>query len=239
MFSIHAEHPLVNNEHVASVADANALNIHRWSTVVEFLKACVIVQSLVKNPVVPSHILISISSHGVDKKWYSCHLSQFGKTPRRDSIRWFCKQIYTDISNTYTHFILLCNLISQYDQIFGKHTFSYIGKAYKQYLLINGLSWMNRDVYIDGTIIKLSCYCAYIYSSPPGQNGRHFADDIFRCHFVNEKLCILIKISLKFVPKGPTDNYPALVQIMAWRRIGDTPLSEPILIRFTDSYMRC
>ena len=48
--------------------------------------------------------------------------------------------------------------------------------------------------------------------SPLGQNGRHFADDIFRCIFVNEKFCILIKISLKFVPKGPIDNNPVLVQ---------------------------
>ena len=45
----------------------------------------------------------------------------------------------------------------------------------------------------------------------PEQNGRHFADDIFRCIFVNEKFCILIKISLKFVPKDPIDNNPALV----------------------------
>ena len=48
-------------------------------------------------------------------------------------------------------------------------------------------------------------------SPPPGQNGRHFADDIFRCIFVNEKFCILIKISLKFVSEGPIDNNPALV----------------------------
>ena len=27
---------------------------------------------------------------------------------------------------------------------------------------------------------------------PPAQNGRHFADDIFSCIFVNEKFCILI-----------------------------------------------
>ena len=39
-------------------------------------------------------------------------------------------------------------------------------------------------------------------SSPPGQNGRHFADDIFRCIFVYEQFDILIKISLTFVPKG-------------------------------------
>ena len=41
-----------------------------------------------------------------------------------------------------------------------------------------------------------------INSAPPGQNGCHFADDIFRCIFMNERFCILIKISLKFVPKG-------------------------------------
>ena len=45
------------------------------------------------------------------------------------------------------------------------------------------------------------------------------------------------KTSLKFVPKGPVDNNPALVQMMAWRQIGDKPLSEPMLTRFTDAYM--
>ena len=39
--------------------------------------------------------------------------------------------------------------------------------------------------------------------SLPTQNGRHFAEDIFKCIFVNENHCIVIKISLKFVPKGP------------------------------------
>ena len=48
-------------------------------------------------------------------------------------------------------------------------------------------------------------------SSPPGQNGHHFADDIFKCIFVIEKLFILRKISPKFVSKGPMNNNPALV----------------------------
>ena len=30
----------------------------------------------------------------------------------------------------------------------------------------------------------------FFNSSPPGQNGCHFADNIFRCIFVNEKFCI-------------------------------------------------
>ena len=48
-------------------------------------------------------------------------------------------------------------------------------------------------------------------SSPPGQNGHHFTDEIFRCIFMNEKYCILIQNSLKFVPKGPNDNKPPSV----------------------------
>ena len=63
------------------------------------------------------------------------------------------------------------------------------------------------------------------------------ADDIFRCIF-NEKFGILITIPLKFVPKGLIDNNATLVYIMAWRRIGDMPISELMLTRFTDAYMR-
>ena len=37
------------------------------------------------------------------------------------------------------------------------------------------------------------------------------ADSIFGGISVIEKFCILIKISLKFVPKGPIDKNPALV----------------------------
>ena len=41
---------------------------------------------------------------------------------------------------------------------------------------------------------------------------------------------ISLKIPLKFVRKGPINNIPVLVQIMAWRRPGDKPLSEPMLV---------
>ena len=64
----------------------------------------------------------------------------------------------------------------------------------------------------------------------PRQNGHHFPDDIFKCIFLNENVWISNKISLKFVPKGPINNIPALVQIMAWRRPGDKPLSEPMVV---------
>ena len=81
-------------------------------------------------------------------------------------------------------------------------------------------------------------YIVCINPSPPGQNGHHFPDDIFKCIFMNEKFCILIEISLKFVPKGPINIIPALVQIKAWRQSGGKPLSEPMLTQFTAAYMR-
>ena len=69
----------------------------------------------------------------------------------------------------------------------------------------------------------------YINLSSPGQNGRHFADDIFKRIFLNIKKSIFFsKIWLKIVPKGPIDNNQAFVYILAWRRIGDKPLCESI-----------
>ena len=44
----------------------------------------------------------------------------------------------------------------------------------------------------------------WVNSSPPGENGCQFAEDIFKCIFMNEKICILIEISIKFVHKGPS-----------------------------------
>ena len=64
----------------------------------------------------------------------------------------------------------------------------------------------------------------------PRQNGCHFADDIFNRIFLNETVWFPIKISLKFVPNCLIDNIPALVQIISWRRPGDKPLSEPMLV---------
>ena len=62
------------------------------------------------------------------------------------------------------------------------------------------------------------------------KNRQHFADDIFKCIFFNENFWISIRISLKFVPKGPIENIPALVQIMGWRCPGNKPWSEPMLV---------
>ena len=61
----------------------------------------------------------------------------------------------------------------------------------------------------------------------------HFAHDILKCIFLNENIWITLKISLKFVPKVIINNIPALtalVQITAWRRPGDKPLSETMMV---------
>ena len=72
----------------------------------------------------------------------------------------------------------------------------------------------------------------------PRQHGWHFPDDIFKWIFLNENIWILIKILSNFFHRGPINKTPALIQIMAWHRPGDKPLSEPMLTQFTDTYMQ-
>ena len=64
------------------------------------------------------------------------------------------------------------------------------------------------------------------------------AEGIFKWILPNENGKIAIQISLKFVRKSLIDNKPALVQVMAWRPIGDKLLPEPMKTHFTDAYMR-
>ena len=95
----------------------------------------------------------------------------------------------------------------------------------------------------DGNFVKMSTYpCRWkdgwfnhnktkLNSLTPRQNGRQFPDDIFKCIFLIENVMISTKILLMFVPKGSINNIPTLVQIMAWRRPGDKPLSGPMMVR--------
>ena len=84
--------------------------------------------------------------------------------------------------------------------------------------------------------ITVVCFML-INTLTPRYNGRHFADDILKCIFLNENAWILINISLKSIHKGQINNIPALVQIMPWRRPGDKPLSEPMMYSLlTDIY---
>ena len=76
----------------------------------------------------------------------------------------------------------------------------------------------------------MSAYFFFILlnSSPLEKMATLLEDDNFKYISLNENIWISIKI-LKFLLKGPINNIPALVQVMAWCRSGDKPLSEPIL----------
>ena len=100
----------------------------------------------------------------------------------------------------------------------------------------NGLA-LNRPQAITGTnadpsLLTYICGTSgkWVNTLRPRQNGRHFADDIFKCISLNENVWISIEISLKFVHSGSINNNPTLFQIMAWRRPGDKPLSETMMI---------
>ena len=97
------------------------------------------------------------------------------------------------------------------------------------------MTWTNDDL-IHWCINK-SSILNKVNSSPLDKMAAIF-QTISSDAFSWMKFYILIEISLIFVPWGLTDNNQALVKIMAWRRIGDKPLSEPMLTRFTDAYMR-
>ena len=115
--------------------------------------------------------------------------------------------------------------------------------GYDDYSWLAWFQWkpqvcLNMDVIHLVTAVNALCISnmefvchVFINTLSQRQNGRHFADDIFKCILLDENVWIPIKISLKFVPQGPINNIPALVRIMAWRRPGDKPLSEPMMVK--------
>ena len=55
--------------------------------------------------------------------------------------------------------------------------------------------------------------CLHVFFSdaslaPPGQNGHHFADDIFKYNFLSGNILISIEIALNFIPNVPISNIP-------------------------------
>ena len=74
--------------------------------------------------------------------------------------------------------------------------------------------WKMAAILSQPQCVKLRYGCSFrsvINSSPPGENGRHFTDNIFKCIYLNENVWFSLKISMKFVPVVPLDNNPALV----------------------------
>ena len=109
-------------------------------------------------------------------------------------------------------------LLMKYDSLLNVSIFHYntrnTKKCLHQYVLHN-------------TLFSLSTFLNTLRGR---QHGRHFADGTFKLIFLTENVIISIKISLKFVPRGPINNIPTLVQVMAWLQLGDKPLSEPMMV---------
>ena len=55
-------------------------------------------------------------------------------------------------------------------------------------------------------------YSIFLNTLRPRQNCHHFADDIFKCMFLDDREWISLKISLKLFPKIWINNIPALVE---------------------------
>ena len=79
------------------------------------------------------------------------------------------------------------------------------------------------------------CNSHSINTLRPRKNGRHFADDILKCIFFNANLWTSNTLSLKYVPYGLFGDMSALVQIIAWCRTSNKPLSDLMMI--TDAYV--
>ena len=68
------------------------------------------------------------------------------------------------------------------------------------------------------------------------KNDRYFVD-ISKCIFLNANLTILNHILVQYVAKGEGYNRSLLVQVMAGYRLDDKLLLEPMITRFTDTYI--
>ena len=131
------------------------------------------------------------------------------------------------INDWYTFWPFLLSVFGVHvDLCYCFHLCKYYTNIYRHVALIQPSVKQSHRNITDG-----SSQCTSIINTlRPRQDGRHFADDTFKYIFLNENVMISLKISLKFVPKGPINNIPALVQIMAWRRPDDKPLSELMMV---------
>ena len=94
------------------------------------------------------------------------------------------------------------------------------------------LSYKLKEIFVKTPLPK------YILQLTHLPKAAIFAQDNFKCILLNKNDKMLIRISLKFVPRGPIYNNPALVKVIAWRRTGAKPLPEVMLTQFIDAYMR-
>ena len=97
-------------------------------------------------------------------------------------------------------------------------------RAHYDFIVMNEAILKEMDIILWRRLEKIPWWTvSRVNTFRPTPNGRHFTDATFKRIFMNWNVRVLIEISMKFVPKSPINNSPALVQIMAWRRPGDKP----------------
>ena len=124
----------------------------------------------------------------------------------------------------------------------------------RRYCAHYGVTVMSIDIFC-----RLECthndipednYCHWHNIPMMNSNLPYFADNILKCNIMCGNCCALIPNSMRFLSESTINNKaiamtptttcgdikPALFQIMAWCRVGDNPLSKPIMTWFTDAY---
>ena len=117
-----------------------------------------------------------------------------------------------------SHFFIICTLLSLSKFVFfsdSRHQMkaTFLGHRWQWTDITSLQSWFNI-ILVLGIRLTLTHW------------GRVKMAAIFK----NENVWISIKVSLKFVPKGPINNIPTPIEIMAWRLPADKPLSETMVI---------
>ena len=83
---------------------------------------------------------------------------------------------------------------------------------------------LNINLYVQASALGV-----YRNTLVPKQNGRHFLDDISKGIYWMKTHTFRLRFHWRLF-KNPINNIPALVQIMTWRRPGNKPLSEPMMV---------
>ena len=98
------------------------------------------------------------------------------------------------------------------------HIYSYVGRRILKTTQTTKVKYPHSNMFMIFKFPVMATYHLNLNGSTVAfntlrlrQKGRHFADDVFKCIFLNGNLWISIKISLKFVRKGQINNIPSLV----------------------------
>ena len=156
-------------------------------------------------------------------KWFRNHLDFY-----KLSFLFDCIGFFVDHSYDGWHNIWLSRPWWNYMPFYVYKTpdknVAYCGKSENSAVSTGSVNW---------TFVSMIAFQLLTYWDQDKKNGRHFSKNILTCIFLNRIVWNPTKISFKIFPKYIIKNIPAVFQIMAWRRPGDKPLSEPKMVRLS------